>query len=136
MERKLREALLDAPDMFSFRDEDALIYFQNVRRLNPESPVLRFAINWARLVEKELKKRGELDKETIEQCKRLADTVGNSGFTLGWATTVLIVYWEYGYKYLTSDRDREKLKEKDIPSLYMTDEKLRDLQKNKAIPGP
>ena len=58
MERKLREALLDAPDMFSFRDEDALIYFQNVRRLNPESPVLRFAINWARLMEKELKERG------------------------------------------------------------------------------
>ena len=86
MERKLREALLDAP-------------------------------------------RGELDKETIEQCEKLANTVGNSGFTLGWATTVLIVYWEYGYKYLTSARDREKLKEKDIPSLYMTDEKLREALK-------
>ena len=54
--------------MFSFRDEDALIYFQNVRRLNPESPVLRFAINWARLMEKELKNAHEISDPFEKAC--------------------------------------------------------------------
>ena len=126
MNRELRMALLDAPDMFSFRDEDALVYFQNVRRLNPESSFLYFAINWARLMEKELEQKGDLDKETIDKCARLADTVGNSGFTFGWAKNVLIVYWRYGYKYLASEEYKKEVEEEELYKFYITDEKLID----------
>ncbi len=130
MEKELRRALLDAPDMFTFRDQEAMICFQNVRRLNPESPFLYFAINWARLMEKELNEKGTLDKETIRQCGKLANIVGNSGFTYRWALSVLIVYWRYGYEYLADTEYKEEVKEDELEKLYLTDKVLiEELQK-------
>ena len=130
MEKELKKALLDAPDMFTFRDREAMICFQNVRRLNPESPFLYFAINWARLMEKELNGKGTLDKETIERCDKLANVVGNSGFTHKWAREILIVYWLYGYEYLTSPEFKKNVSEEEIGKFYLTNEELiEELQK-------
>lgn len=100
---KLYLSLLDAPEM-EFSSEKSKADFENIRLSStfpPANLVVKFADNWARLMEKEMLLRGEsnhdLDKDAIKRCELLAGCIAKSEEdSTYWAKGLLEDYWKYG----------------------------------------
>lgn len=99
----LKISLISAPKM-SFKSDAAKLDFERVERENDHEacfPVIRFARDWARLMEKQIVRGEELDGETIRKCEHLAaiDVNNDEESSPVWAKRLLVDDWKYG-KYL------------------------------------
>ena len=105
---RLYLSLRNAPEM-EFSSEKCRAEFEDIKvnsTFPPASLVVRFADNWARLMEKEMLLRScdTLDHETIKKCELLAGCLTKSERnSVFWAKGLLEDFWKYalileGYK--------------------------------------
>ena len=95
----LEAELRGAPEM-SFVNEAAKRDFEKTELENSSNacyPIIVFAKNWARLMEKQINSGAKLNKESMHRCERIADgIIGNSNESYLWAKTLLEDDWKYG----------------------------------------
>jgi len=107
----LQYCLIGTPEM-SFASDEACRGFRDeidiFRRWAGDAGIgsaangtIKFAKNWARLMEAELEKGHPLTREVIHHCERLADVCGESGASYGIAWNLLVKYWKYGQHLLS-----------------------------------
>ena len=95
----LKVELRGAPEM-SFVNEAAKLDFEKTELENYSSayyPVIEFAKNWARLMEKQINSGVKLNKKSMQKCERIADgAIGGSNISYLWAKELLEDDWKYG----------------------------------------
>lgn len=93
-QRKFEEVLFGAPAM-EISDEEAWKEWQENNQDPYGSAVIRFAENWARIMQVCMS-NGESLEECAEEASHTADNEGITGFMYGCAVSVLVTSWKYG----------------------------------------
>ena len=95
----LKVELIGAPEM-SFVNEAAKQNFEETELENYSNacyPIIVFARNWARLMEKQINSGVKLSRKSMHKCERIADgVIGSSNTSYLWAKTLLEDDWKYG----------------------------------------
>ena len=78
-----------------FKDEAAKARWEEILEINSGDPTCEFATYWAKYMQHLMKEGAELDK-IADETSIAADMFGMSGFTYGYAVSMLCECWKYG----------------------------------------
>lgn len=92
---KLNLYLKDAPEKMTLKDQNAWISTCEANTDFYGGGVIRYAEQWARLMEVRIS-NGEQLQAIADECSHLADTEGITGFMYGCAVSILSKVWIHG----------------------------------------